>query len=132
MAGMKRKDLSPVKRKKVFSIDELCSIWKAADTIGYPFGPVVQLLILSGQRRSEIGSMRRRWINDRQIEIPFENYKMGVSHIIPLTDRMKEILDRQPIWNSDDFVFSTTNGRSSSSGFSRTKRKFNELTGITG
>lgn len=132
MAGMKLKDLSPVKREKVLSIDELCSIWKAADIIGYPFGPVVQLLILSGQRRSEIGSVRRRWISDRQIEIPSENYKTGVSHIIPLTDRMKEILDSQPIWNGDDFVFSTTNGRSPSSGFSRTKRKFDELTGLTG
>jgi len=132
MAGMKRKDLSYVARDRVLSIEELHKIWDATKEVGYPFGPIVQLLILSGQRRSEIGSMRRRWVNDKQVEIPSENYKTGVSHIIPLTKPMKDILDQQPIWNGDDYIFSNTNGKSPSSGFSRIKRKFDKLTGING
>ena len=71
-------------------------------------------------------------MNDTQVEIPSENYKTGVPHIIPLTKCMKDILDNQPVWNGDDFIFSTTNGRSPSSGFSRIKRKFDKLTGISG
>lgn len=132
MAGMKRKDLSYVARDRVLSVEELRKIWDASKKVGYPFGPIVQLLILSGQRRSEIGSMRRRWVTDKQVEIPSDNYKTCVPHIIPLTNSMKDILDNQPVWNGDDFIFSMTNGQSPSSGYSRIKRKFDKLTGIEG
>ncbi|MCZ6845324.1 MAG: integrase arm-type DNA-binding domain-containing protein, partial [Alphaproteobacteria bacterium] len=37
---------------------ELISVWKAADQIGYPYGPLVKLMILLGQRRDEITGMR--------------------------------------------------------------------------
>ncbi|MCZ6511024.1 MAG: integrase family protein, partial [Alphaproteobacteria bacterium] len=37
---------------------ELISVWKAAEQTGYPYGPMVQLMILLGQRRDEIGGMR--------------------------------------------------------------------------
>src|SRR5262245_33889297 len=41
-------------RDRVLSDDELKDVWKAAEAIGWPFGPLVRLLILSGQRRSEV------------------------------------------------------------------------------
>jgi integrase len=41
-------------RDRVLSDDELRAVWLAADEIGYPFGPAVQLMILTGQRRSEV------------------------------------------------------------------------------
>ncbi len=33
---------------------ELAALWRAADALGYPFGRMVQLLILTGCRRDEV------------------------------------------------------------------------------
>jgi len=44
-------------RDRVLNLDELRLVWRAADDLGFPFGPIVKLLILTGQRRSEVGGM---------------------------------------------------------------------------
>jgi len=36
---------------------ELVAIWHGAGDLGYPFGPLVRLLMLLGQRRQEVGGM---------------------------------------------------------------------------
>jgi integrase len=46
-----------VARERVLTDHELVKVWNAAAEIGYPFGTIVQLLILTGQRRGEIASM---------------------------------------------------------------------------
>ena len=51
--------------------------------------------------------------------------------MIPISIPMKEILEGQPIWNGGEFVFSTTNGRTASSGFSKAKRRYDALSGVT-
>lgn len=130
MAGMKRVDLKYKSRERVLSLDELKSIWIAADEIGYPFGSIIQLLILSGQRRSEIAGLRREWIEKELIEIPASKYKTNKSHVLPITQSMRDIIDQAPIWNGGDYIFSTTNGQSSSSGFSKAKKKIDKLSGV--
>jgi integrase len=45
-------------RDRVLDERELRLVWKAADTLGWPFGPIVRLLILTGQRRGEVVGMR--------------------------------------------------------------------------
>lgn len=49
-------------RTRILSDEELRAVWKAAETIGGNFGKITQLLILTGQRRSEIGSLQTSWI----------------------------------------------------------------------
>jgi integrase len=50
---------SPVRsRNRVLSDSELRQVWKASEAIGWPFGALVKLLILSGQRRNEVAEMR--------------------------------------------------------------------------
>ena len=44
---------------------ELAQVWRAAEAQGYPHGQVIQLLILTGQRKSEIGSLSRPWIDEK-------------------------------------------------------------------
>lgn len=108
---------------------ELRLIWHAAEAIGRPFGPIVKLLILTGQRRDEVSSMRwseldmerRRWV------LPAERTKNGREHIVPLSPLAVSILEAQPrIANSkgddSDFVFTTT-GEGPVSGFGRAKRQ---------
>lgn len=131
MAGMKRRDLQYVSRDRVLSIEELKLIWIAATKLGYPFGPIVQLLILSGQRRSEISTLQRKWVSSDYFEIPADKYKTGKPHIIPLTKTMDDMLKSQPIWNGGDCVFSTTGGKTASSGFSKVKSRIDGLSGVS-
>lgn len=131
MAGMKRRDLQYISRDRVLSIEELKLIWSAATKLGYPFGPIVQLLILSGQRRSEASNLQRNWISSDYSEIPADNYKTGKPHIVPLTEAMTNLLNAQPVWNGGDYVFSTTGGRAPSSGFSKAKIKIDKLSGVS-
>src|SRR5262249_41250485 len=42
--------------------EELRAVWQAADATEGHFGDIVKLLILTGQRRSEIAALRREWI----------------------------------------------------------------------
>ena len=45
-------------RDRVLSDDELRRVWTACDAVGWPFGPLVHLLILTGQRRDEVAEMQ--------------------------------------------------------------------------
>jgi integrase len=44
-------------RDRVLSDSELALVWRAAYEVGGPFGSLVQLLILTGQRRDEVARM---------------------------------------------------------------------------
>jgi integrase len=48
-------------RERVLLDDELRAVWNAADATPGQFGIIVKLLILTGQRRSEIGSLQTSW-----------------------------------------------------------------------
>ena len=60
------------KRKRTLKSAELKQVWRAAETQGYPYGTIIQLLIATGQRRGEIGNLMWPWINekDRIIVLP--------------------------------------------------------------
>ena len=45
-------------RDRVLSDDELKTIWTNAITVGYAFGPIVQILMLTAQRRGEVAAMQ--------------------------------------------------------------------------
>ena len=130
MAGMRRSDLQYKARDRVLSYSELAQVWRAADQVAYPFGPLVQLLILTAQRRSEIGDLRRSYVKGDTLELPAEAYKTDVDHIVPLTPEAIQILDTLPVWNAGDFMFSTTGGRTPSSGYSHAKKRFDEIVGF--
>ena len=49
-------------RERVLTDEELVSAWRAADKLG-DFGTVIQLCILTGQRRGEVAGARIEWID---------------------------------------------------------------------
>lgn len=119
MVGMRRRDLAYKARERVLSMDELRRIWDAAGELGkktgegsYPFGPAYRLLILTGQRRSEIAELERGWIEPgrRAIEIPAARYKTKRPHVVPLSEPAWELVQSLPRWNGGDCVFSTDGG----------------------
>ena len=55
-------------RERVLSLGELKSVWLASGDDD--FGTIVKLLILTGQRRTEIGGLRRDELQDGAIVLP--------------------------------------------------------------
>lgn len=113
-------------RDRILSDDELRRVWKASESLGWPFGPFVQLLILTGQRRDEVAGMMWNEIDLKNgiWTIPAGRTKNGIAHVVPLSEQAVSILKgitRQKDGEAESpFVFTTT-GKSAISGFSKAK-----------
>jgi len=110
-------------RDRILSDDELRLVWNATDRDASPFGPLVKLLMLTGQRLAEVGGMR--WdeldLENKLWTLPAERVKNGERHEVPLSDAALEILTALPrIKTTKGFVFTTTRD-AAVSGFSRAK-----------
>ena len=107
-------------RDRVLNDDELRAIWTGCEMIGWPFGSLFRVLMLTGQRRDEVGSLR--WseldLDGRLWTLPRERAKNGQVHAVPLSGPVVDILSALPCVG--DYVFST-NGRTAVSGFSKAK-----------
>jgi len=120
-------------RDRVLSDAEITRLWSASEELGYPFGPLLQLLLLTAQRRGEVAEMRWSHVDfERRIwTIPSEAAKNGRAHEVPLSDMALEVIHGLPRFVRSDFVFTTT-GRSPISGFGRMKRNLDGIMGVTG
>ncbi|CAO4147831.1 Integrase family protein [Methylorubrum thiocyanatum] len=120
MAGLKPP--SPeISRDRILTDAELVAVWNAASEVGYPFGPVVQLLILTGQRRSEV--LEAEWrefdLDGATWTIPRERAKNDRAHVVPLAPQAVEILRSIPrVGNRSRLLFTTT-GETAFSGVSK-------------
>jgi integrase len=112
-------------RKRILNAEELAAFWRASEGMGYPYGPLFQLLALTGQRKSDIAECR--WseidLDDRLLTIPAKRYKSDADHVVPLSDSVLRILKSLPTFKTDDYVFSTTFGAKPVNGFSKAKAK---------
>lgn len=118
------------RRKRVLSDGELFSVWNAALRDGYPYGTIIRLLILTGQRRSEIGSLERSWINERErlITLPDWLCKNNVEHTFPYGDMVAAILDTIPRFNSTQLLFPARgNEQVPFNGWSKSKKTLESL-----
>lgn len=107
------------------SRQELVAIWRAADRVGFPYGRMIQVLMLTGQRldevlaavRSEFDFARRVWI------IPGERTKNGREHRVPLSDQVTAILEHLPRIKSKAGYLFTLSGDVPCSNLSRLKQR---------
>jgi len=114
---------SPEKsRDRILTDDELRLAWKAADADGWPFGPIVKLLILTGQRESEVAGMCRSEVDQtaRLWTLAGQRTKNGEPHEVPLPDAALEIIASQPQVGKKGFLFSV-DGERPVTAFSRAK-----------
>jgi integrase len=108
-------------RDRVLSDREIIWLWSAAQQVGYPFGTIVQLLLVTAQRRDEVTGMRRAELDGAsQWVIPASRAKNDTIHVVPLSALALEVLGQVPE-GRPDLLFTTT-GNSQVSGFSRAKR----------
>jgi integrase len=92
-------------RERVLSRDELRALWRGLGDD--PFSEVVRLLLLTGQRRDEIGKLTWSEVDlvRKQIVLPASRTKNGREHTLPLSTQALAIIERQPRRNSSEFVF---------------------------
>jgi integrase len=115
-------------RDRVLNDHELRNVWRASTAVGWPLGPIVQMLILTGQRRDEVG--RIAWsevdLKARLWTLPRERVKTNQAHEVPLSDATVAVLRAVPRIAESNFVF-TTDGTTVFSGYSKSKRRLDAL-----
>jgi integrase len=112
-------------RQRVLNDDEIFAYLRAADRLGYPFGGMFRLLILTGQRKSEVSDAHWREfdLEKRIWTVPPERFKSDASHLVPLTDDALALLRSLPRFTQGDCLFTTTYGEKPVSGFSKAKAR---------
>ena len=118
-------------RDRVLTDTELKAVWQACAGLGYPFGPLFRLLILTGQRRDEIAHMAWPDIEDGTWTLPREITKSDRVHAVPLSGLAVETIQVVPQIDGCDLLFPSRNGTDRPvSGFGRAKKQLDTLSGI--
>lgn len=104
------KDHHHTPRDRVLNHDEIKRFCSACDAVGWPAGPIFKLLLLTGQREVEIGSMC--WseldLDKRQLNLPGSRTENGKAHTVHLSDMALAVIERLPRIDGCDYVFGTT------------------------
>ena len=116
-------------RERVLSDAELRAVWLAAGTLEAPWGALVKLLILTGQRRGEVAGMR--W-SELHLDgdaphwaLPGERTKNGHAHDVPLCLETVALITACPKVKGNDFVLST-GPEVAPSGFGKAKARLDK------
>jgi integrase len=115
--------LAETARDRVLTDAEVLSFWEATGEVPYPFGPFARLLLLTGQRRTEVAGMT--WdeldLDNPSWLIPSNRTKNGEKHEVPLSAAALDILKSLPRIQSDKGYVFTTTGETHVTGYSRAK-----------
>jgi len=103
-------------------------VCKACDHLSI-FGRIVRLLLLTGQRRGEIAALRAEWISESAITFPSWITKNGREHSIPL-GRFTASIVSQGVQAGLLFPARAAE-KTPFNGFSKSKRKLDELIGFS-
>jgi integrase len=97
-----------IPRDRYLDMKEVGAVHQAAEMLGYPFAGFLKLLMLTGQRRTEVASMR--WA-DLDLDagtwvLQGEDTKSARAHLVPLAPQAIELLKATPqfgpfVWSSD-------------------------------
>ena len=123
--GMARTKPAERARTRALADDEIRSVWQALESDELPaaFSNVVKALLLTAQRRDEIGLAQAEEFDGDTLLIPAERYKTGLPNAVPLTPAALRCFgDRKT-----GYIFSTTDGRKPFSGWSKSKRELDAI-----
>jgi integrase len=120
-----------VARDRVLDDDELAHIILAARKIGGPYGGIVELLALTGQRREEVARLQWEELDlARHLwTLPKSRTKNAKVHVVHLSKHSMAVLKNTD--RKGSYVFSLL-GTRPFPGFSRAKRQLDQLSGVTG
>jgi integrase len=118
-------------RDRFLDMGEAKRVWDAAALLGYPYGPFVRALVLTGQRRTEVASMR--W-GDVDLDaatwmLKAADTKGERAHLVSLSAPTVQLLKDLP--RLGDYVF-TTDGETHISGYAKGKARLDAFLGASG
>lgn len=114
-----------VPRDRVLTDEELTVVYRAAEAMGYPFGTIVQLCILTGQRRSEIAWLRRSYFTKNTLAVPASLAKNKRQHVMPIGSLTQSIVDHMS--HEDDLLFPANRGDTVFGGWSKQKQMLDKM-----
>ncbi|HMB14568.1 MAG TPA: integrase arm-type DNA-binding domain-containing protein [Roseovarius sp.] len=104
-------------RDRVLTDDEIRWFWRACDDLGFPWGPLGQTLLLTGQRLGEVAGMTDAEISGEVWSMAPDRTKNGRAHAVPLSGPVSDVLAGvERVKGKPGLVFTTT-GESPLSGF---------------
>jgi integrase len=120
-------------RERTLTDDELRAVWDAAEAVGFPYGPLIRLLILTGQREHEVADMVWPEVDFAKAlwTIPARRMKGDRAHEVPLSSDAVALLRSLPRFTAGDHVFTTTDGKKAVNGFSKAKSRTDRLSGVS-
>ena len=129
-----RKPAPKKKRDRTLKKKEIAAVWLAADEMGHPYGSIVQLLLATMQRRSEVVGLRWELLDleERVWRVPAEENKSGREYLVPLSKLAVEVIERIPVLD-DRLLF--PGARSEGSLFadwSKSKKRIDKLSDVSG
>jgi integrase len=118
-------------RDRVLRDDEIRWLWSACDRAGEPWGPFARVLLLTGQRLTEVARMSDNEIIDGVWHLAKERTKNGRAHDVPLSHAAQKVLEaKMRVQNAAGHIF-TTNGINHVQGYHKgLKRLAEEMAAI--
>jgi integrase len=113
--------------ERALSNEELKIVWRACDQLD-TFGRIVRLLMLTGQRRTEVASMKWTQIDfeKKTWEIPGDAAKNAMPHVVFLSDSAVKIIESAPRIQGCEYVFKDK-GPTHFKGYSKGKDQLDKL-----
>lgn len=102
-----RRKVADVKRDRTLSDDEIRALWAAWSEQAWPYGHIQRLLLITGQRVSEVaGAAWAEFDMERRLwQIPGNRRKTGEAHMVPLSSLAMDILGNLPRFAESPFLF---------------------------
>jgi integrase len=108
-------------RERSLTDDEIKILWGVFTAMGYPFGHGLKFLLVTGQRRGEVGGMKWSEIDGDGWNLPGTRAKSRQGHRVPLSTLALEILEQCP--RIGDYVFMSGRGLEPLEGWDGAKRR---------
>ena len=105
--GMRRTNPKARARSRILEDDEFRALWTAADGV---FGALVRVALLTGQRRDKIISLRWDDIIDDEWRIPTSDREKNTAGALVLPQAALDIINAQPRFASNPYVFAGQRG----------------------
>lgn len=93
-------------RRRTLTESEIIELWVVATHIGDLTGDFIRLVLLTGQRVSEVRGMTWEEVNlrERLWTIPGSRYKTGIDHVVPLSEPLMSLFRARWRANSSGFI----------------------------
>jgi integrase len=118
-------------RSRVLDDEEIRLVWLACEGMGH-FGTIVRLLLLTGQRLSEIAELQWSELSPdlALLTLPSERTKNNIVHTVPLSRQARALL--APLPRTGPFVFPGPLSGQPWSNVDRPKKDLDQASGVTG